>query len=1098
MRFDIMDPNTHVCGPHFLEASAGTGKTFSIEHLIPRLLLEVKTPISIEEILLVTFTRAATRELKARVYKTLLFVYKALAEEKGGPVYLEPFLINGQERLLDAKNRIEQAIHCFSSAQIFTLHSFCLRMLQEFAFDTEFFVTASVEEEEDKRLALRETIKDLFRTGLQETQLTTSQIRRVIGLREVNKDVDVLCQLIIKSLESGKKGEGCQSSQEQLEQWNKALKMFCGIDKQFLLQKLSDTYPRIARSTKWQDQIHLFFTFIEKGSCSLQEWDLFLQEKDFFLRELKGKSKSASSCTIFEELQNVFAPLYEQATNARKLLSRLIQMSEETYQKSKNKLSHYHPDDFVAQLKEALEKKETLVKQIQKKFPVLIIDEFQDTDQSQWELFYQLFLSRKDDLIALYLVGDPKQSIYRFRGADIYVYLQAKELFSSHECFQLDTNYRSHPQLVHALNTLFCSAQAKEWLPLPRLNKGLEVHPVKSSEKESILFEKDPQKGCVHFLLQDSKTSDIALLQIVAKEIMRLHTEVGISLDQIAILVKDRYQAAALQQVLQEASIPCQSSGGDEKQRDATQVLKDLLYVLQDPTDERRVKRILGGKLLGYSVEEINGSSGAFLLSKYQQIFSKAQGCFAKQGFGAFLFSFLQNTFRQEEEESIAEHVLQRQDPSLYFSLRQFTSRFLELNQQKWKNPGAILDFLEEEDSFLGKEKHMLLREQEEEIVQIMTLHKSKGLEFPIVFALGVQPRHRNRESDLDQREHEEVDAEKLRLFYVALTRAKERVYVPATLSQGEVLAGEASAVELFLGGSQLERYALSSVYEQISNLSSEKTLSHLQEIACQANITYEYVKETSIVSLSPLQEMPVLSLPIRHSREFSKEFLLSFSSLRKEEKNELLIHDVQDLPLGAKTGVIIHAILEEFCKTPKKERTDIFLLELITELCAHSILEGKEEIILQIIQNTMKIKIESKCDSFSLGDLDHTEMRPEVEFLYPVGGSFMKGFIDLVCRIQGRYYLVDWKTNALGKSSERYTQEQMWQCMKENNYELQAFIYTEALKKWLCPFEKKNFSQCFGGVIYMFLRGGSYLLFDPSTFQPGEISLERIVWSKV
>jgi exodeoxyribonuclease V beta subunit len=112
--------------------------------------------------------------------------------------------------------------------------------------------------------------------------------------------------------------------------------------------------------------------------------------------------------------------------------------------------------------------------------------------------------------------------------------------------------------------------------------------------------------------------------------------------------------------------------------------------------------------------------------------------------------------------------------------------------------------------------------------------------------------------------------------------------------------------------------------------------------------------------------------------------------------------------------------------------------------------------------------------------------MHVEMEFMYPYDESLLKGFIDLVFRKNGKYYLVDWKTNFLGGSDEEYSIENMKRAMEQHNYFLQADIYVSALKRYLCLFEKKPFHEYFGGVIYLFLRGSKAYCFYP------EPSLQR------
>ncbi|MBM3198987.1 MAG: hypothetical protein FJZ58_07045, partial [Chlamydiae bacterium] len=898
----------------------------------------------------------------------------------------------------------------------------------------------------------------------------------------------------IKRIEQEKSSPVYPTAKELWEKWKQALHSFPQMTKEWLWQEFALAYPRLVRSPKWQAQIEVFFSFIEKKTCSLEEWDRFMQNEEFFLQESRSKSKAGAHVIIFEELQKVFAPLYQESTHAKKLLGRLVQISREAYWSNKQKWSHYHPDDFVRNLQRALQTKENLQKQIQSKYKALVIDEFQDTDEEQWKLFQNLFLSVKERFLALYLVGDPKQSIYRFRKADIYVYLQAKKYFSPSECLYLDTNYRSHPDLVTALNAIFCSMPLKGWIPLPKLQMSLSVQPVKATKWQRSLLAEDKDKGRVHFLLQKQDDEKV-LLRCIGEEILRLHREHGIAFRQVAILVRDRYQADLLQEVFHEFAIPCQVPGSFTKKATETLVMKDILHVLQDPTDRHNMKRLLMGVLFGYTQEELLEKGGGLFLQEMSAYFMQMRILCTKRGWGACFFSLLRMPFREGKEQTLGEHLLQRSDPSLYCSLRELAALFLERGLVESKDPTKLLAFLEDiESQSAAGERFFLAKEQEEEQVQVMTVHKSKGLEFPIVFALAAHSRSRSK----GEEEIEEMEAEKLRLFYVALTRAKERVYIPVPAPGKRLSLGEASSLELFLSSCALEEVSLERVYANIQALSLNQMQHFTKELSSIAFVTHEFV--TSVRSFPhSIQRSDLLPPSSQELPSWSKGYLLSFSSLHKEEsggKEFSFLNEPEndDLPSGPQTGVVVHAILEQVCKIPVEERGDS-LQDLVRQQCRYTLLQGKEEHVFALVQQTLQTDIHVGKRTFTFGSLPHQDLRPEVEFLYPIGPSLMKGFIDVICRFQGKYYLVDWKTNTLGKHKSDYTKERMMRCMEERSYDLQAAIYARSLEKQFAYFSHQSFSSCFGGVIYFFLRGGTYLLFQPDSSLLSHPLLERPTW---
>jgi exodeoxyribonuclease V beta subunit len=1111
--FDVLNPETKVFGHYFLEASAGTGKTFAIENTLPRLLLESETPVRISEILVVTFTRAATRELKSRIYQNLLKIKTALETGEGGPLYIRRFLEAEEPLKGQAKRRIEEALCFFETAQIFTLHGFCLKILQEFAFEAQFFLKSLDEEECAQTEKLKEYIKDFLRQGISPDVLSSSQLKRVV--QGSGREIEALCEALLHKLEGGQKIHSYPSSLEHLSLWNEALRSLPKASK----DELWHDFSLLTKSRGRRNQIELFFSMVEQKQCSFKEWDALLGEKEFFLKELRFASAYKKKPPVlypflFEQMQKIFVPLYSRATDYGVLLLSLAEGCRLHYEKGREDLSHFNPDDLVTQLQKGLVKNPSFCEKVRKRYQAVVIDEFQDTDPTQWNIFETLFFKEEHKLSTLYLVGDPKQSIYAFRRADVYLYLRAASLLGDQALAYLNTNFRSHPHLVDALNEFFSFQLPSDWMLLPFLGASLEVRRVLSKPFYPSSLDGD-EKGRLHFfVVEDGEVStkkwpreeieEDKLFPLIAKEIHSLRKEKRFLFQQMVILVKDRYQAMRLQKALKRYNIPClMQKSLDVSTSIAYEVMKDLLAAVSRPSSLSALKRFLGGALMGYSSLEIEGSLENAHLAKAKEFFLKAAVTFYNKGLGVFFQNVLLSSSRNDKR-TIAEDLLSREDPHLYFDLRQLCQILLENCVEGLYDPKMCLNFLETlRELPQASETLRQCSEEDEDQVQVMTLHKSKGLEFEIVFALGLCSRYTPRDEFISIRKEEgremasssqeeealllhlqEIDAEKLRQLYVAFTRGKERVYVPLVISKDphEVQKGAAAPIELLLGGIGLKEYAFDTVYDNLSTLSLQAVLKYLSALQKEAPVSYEIIKE---VIVEKIEENPSIALiaPRPSSIKTVDRFLFSFSSLiegKKEEGEKIYLEPPKegDLPLGSETGTVIHSILEELCKADLHRSLENGGQTIIERFTKGSCLEGKEEVLFNLIAESVKVPLqEGLC---SLENIASKDMQTEMEFLYPFRSSFLKGFIDLVFRYQGRYYILDWKTNYLGPNREDYSEGNIEECMKQSGYFLQAAIYTAALKKYLALFEKQKFESIFGGVVYFFLRGVKPYLFQP------------------
>lgn len=351
--------------------------------------------------------------------------------------------------------------------------------------------------------------------------------------------------------------------------------------------------------------------------------------------------------------------------------------------------------------------------------------------------------------------------------------------------------------------------------------------------------------------------------------------------------------------------------------------------------------------------------------------------------------------------------------------------------------------------------------EADEEAVQIMTLHTSKGLEFDIVFALGLA----TRTPEAEEGEIEEMNAEKLRQLYVAMTRAKRRLYAPMAFSEKEAKPGGQSPMELFCHHLEKEGPLL----ERLSLLSQKES------------ITYERLDEFPLIKVEEAilkSELPFQPL-LAPTPPFSPSYISSFTSLAQAKEKETKMGEMSEeislhtLPRGVETGIAIHSVFEKlFSSGSAIWRSELATKALVLEELQFSPLALWIEPIQKMVWQTLSMPLQVEGEFFSLSQLD--EIQVEMEFLFTAPPHFVKGFIDLVFSWKGKYYFLDWKTNWLGDSDKAYEQSSLRAAMEEHDYFLQAALYTEALRRYL------DKGEVLGGALYFFVRGGAVFHFFP------------------
>jgi exodeoxyribonuclease V beta subunit len=750
----------------------------------------------------------------------------------------------------------------------------------------------------------------------------------------------------------------------------------------------------------------------------------------------------------------------------------------------------FSPDQIVERLAAALEEFPFL-EAVQKKYRAAIIDEFQDTDPTQWAVFKRLFVGHVETLC---LVGDPKQSIYAFRRADIYTYLNAKETLGQHACRRLNTNYRSSPRLVEALNQLFALSQ--EWLSLPKNQSFLTVQPVKAGVKQN--EGRSGQRGAVHFFIASGekgrsqqwptvRIEEEQLFPFIAQEAQEVHAKSAVPWESIAVLVKDRFQAERLITHLKRHGIPASFRKGTVADR-ALYALKRVLEAVLHPSDASVLKIALFGPLFALNESDALESAKVQILILHKLLYN--------EGFGPFYHQLLT--------------LLRQVDLDLYRELRTLGMRLLEEEMHAGLRGEDFLTFLKDIDP----EELEVPPQEAAGSLSVMTVHLSKGLEFDTVFALGLASRHAKQER-LMKKEHtyfvydqnttesqealDEIDAEKMRLLYVALTRAKAQLYIPLVLYRNNLknrFLATSALPHNFNSHSRLASGQWSLAPNQNSeeppcqNSDSsdyfgidEKGSSPIElffskmgpdvlpRLAATCSLTYEQVQVKESLPaeqktvIFPTPPPPVDFLP-------QPEYITSFTALAV--KKELTPVSNETLPVGAKTGIVLHAIFEAiFAKSLHHPLDEQEIGALIERMLFKTALAAHKETIHALVIHPLRLSL---LPGLTLQDLPPGSYGQELEFLYPLEKGMMKGVVDLWFLFDGKYYVLDWKSNAL----EGYAQEQLQQAMHANDYYLQASIYATALKRYVKLFDNRPFEACFGGAFYLFVRGNGVFHFIP------------------
>lgn len=1179
-------------GSHLIEASAGTGKTWTIAALYVRLVLghgdDVSRPVRPlmpPDILVMTFTRAATRELSDRIRKRLNEAAKVFRGTlKTQEEFLLDLLQDYPEGLVreQAAHRLALAAQAMDEAAVYTIDAWCQRMLREHAFDSgNLFEETLVADEAGLRL---EAVQDYWRQqlypmGAEQLTLTRAVWRDVDALEA---DVRVLMDKDLPESEPGSLAQVLERVQAQRQALLKQLKAGW-VERadtllDWVLGQLADKQTgwdgrklQAAKCTQW---LGAFKVWVQSqgGLPELQEamktgWNRFTPESLLACRKPEaGAPDLPPVCADYAELLEALKALPDVSHVARlharsAVSARLRELKRRTAQ--------FGFADMLQRLATALARPdsgERLAQRLRSQFPVALVDEFQDTSPLQLQLFdaiYQLADNRQD--AALLLIGDPKQSIYAFRGADIHSYLQARRATQGRH-HVLGTNYRSTEAVVEAVNGFFKLGEALLGgafdYRTPAENP-VPFAPVQAKGLDQALQTSQgvmPPLTWVHDgTLRNQRQARLYLADLCAEHVVAClsdekarYVQTGqpdkpLQPKDIAVLVRTGAEADAVRKALRARGVASVYLS-DRDSVFASDEAADLCLWLQgvaSPQDLRAARAALGTGTVGLSLAELQGlaDDDTLLDEKVQQLRElrqvwQAQGVLAMLRQSLHRLQLPQRWRAQADGERRLTNVLHLAE------LLQNASQTLDGEQAliRW-----LAQAVHEAGQGQDADEQILRLESDEALVQVITIHKSKGLEYSVVcvpFAHALRQVDRKntrllqRESADGQREwslaFEDTDVvradrdrlrEDLRLWYVALTRARHALWLgwsPIRIGNDKACKNHLSAAGHLLGGGQVHD---AEDWPQVA----KHALAGCGH-AVQTHIAPEQVPLT-------FWRKPDTGAAAKTAKVFDATFdrswtIASFSRLARDLK-----HDVsagQDLPLalqlphpaddepdvgeaaaplwttrqaqawhrfarGPSAGNFLHDQLEWLAGEGFVLEPGSSPARRLQRACERAGYEAQADDVQEWLMRVVRQPLAGP--NTSLQSLQ--SVLPEMEFWLPARQldapaidqacrqhvlpgvqrpalpqsqlhGMLMGFADLVFEHQGRYWVLDYKSNHLGADDVAYTPEALQAAMATHRYDVQAALYLLALHRLLRARLGSAYApeQHLGGAVYLFLRG--------------------------
>lgn len=1214
-------------GSRLIEASAGTGKTWTIAALYVRLILghteepeehnakdarQVASHLGAllpSEILVMTFTRAATRELSDRIRQRLMEAARCFREEQA-PDTSDHFMQQLLQSYSDAEARLQAAWRLAAAAQamdeaaIHTLDAWCQRMLREHAFDS-----GSLFDEElvaDEYALWVQATQDYWRQHVYP--LDDEQLKSVFAtwpsVEKLVEDVSALMPVSHSNALQTISLQDCIShAQVQREKALMALAEGWGQRAQDMIDWLDGQLAHhkvLWNGNKLRPQYYLAWLgrVIQWAQNPLtQDLDLAALESARarlcplgMAQARKGPDADfdlPENFSLFPKMLDAYERL---PTVAQALRWHAVANVAQRVDLLKRQGASFGFSDLLQRLHQALASPQgdVLRARILAQFPVALVDEFQDTSPVQYQVLDQLYrVQANDSASAILLIGDPKQSIYAFRGADIASYLSARQATEGRH-YVLDTNFRSSQALVQAVNRWFAHAENNYPLKAFRYvhwEQGSLVNPlpfqaVKAKGRgESFQTSEGPQRPLqVQFdPEQRSETeSRKQFASLCAERVVKWLNDpaagfinatdqafLALQPADIAILVRDNKEAQAVRLQLRLRGVASVYLS-DKDSVYSSQEARDLWYWLQavaNPSDSRLLRAAWATRMMDLSIQDLQRlASQDDAFDARAQVMRDLHQVWLNQGILAMLRQSLHRF-------DLPSRWLGQVDGERRLTNYLHLAELLQAASVTLEGEQALLSWLADHLQGEGgqSDEQVLRLESDADLVKVITIHKSKGLEFPIVclpFACSyrIQDRGNTRyvkqedlsgngakvlldftEDDLIQLNEQRL-REDLRLLYVAMTRPRHLLWMGfALFTKGNAKQSriQDGAAGYLVGGPDV----------------SDPTVfcAGLKSLAAEGEVMelLESREPASISSLVARSQLPNLAEPAMYQAQFEKRWAIgSFSGLVKAiatqtsapglpllqplrpADDEILPDPLTENPMPAAPLPQLTVLAAPWHRLGRGALMGNFLHDQLEWLAGEGFaLPMPDEAVSDLADGegtpSLSLRLLRRCERAGQGTIAPAVVRwlstvvntpipplgvglcrlnqvlPEMEFWLPVAGlkakkldelcqthiwpglprpdlpdsrlhGFLMGFADLVFEHDGRYWVLDYKSNALGDGAQAYSGDALKEAVAHHRYDVQAALYVYALHRLLQSRlgDAYQADRQLGGALVFFIRG--------------------------
>ncbi|WP_417877345.1 exodeoxyribonuclease V subunit beta [Vibrio sp.] len=1150
-------------GARLIEASAGTGKTFTIAGLYLRLLLghgsaetKHRVPLTVDQILVVTFTEAATAELRDRIRARIHDARIAFARGHSSDPVIQPLLSEFDDHK-QAADILLQAERQMDEAAVYTIHGFCQRMLTQNAFESgsrfnNEFVT-------DESHLKAQVVADYWRRNFYPLPFTLAgEVRQLWGspsalLSDIsNYLTGAPLSLSVPAMQ----GNLADLHTENLKKIDE-LKALWRDSQDDLLALISDSdinkrsYSKKSLPT-WLEVVNAWAATETTGYDYPDKLEKFAQN---ILLEKTPKG-SAPQHAVFAAIETFLAnPISLKAP----LLAHAIEHCRVMLANAKNQKQWLSFDDLLTQLSASIDSDESelLAERIRTLYPVAMIDEFQDTDPLQYSIFSRIYLNNPE--CGLFMIGDPKQAIYGFRGADIFTYIKARNQVSAH--YTLGTNWRSSADMVQAVNQVFALPGSPfiydsdiPFLPVnysPNAEK--RIWTMGGQKQPALTYwlqeadDKPLPKGEYLTRMAEATASQIQTIltqaQLGQACLVNGEKEKAVQAGDIAVLVRTGSEGRMIKQALADQGIASVylSNRDSVFTSSVAQDLQRLLQAVLTPENDRALRASLASELFALDAASLDAlNNDETVWENAVNEFKEYRKLWVQRGVLPMLRAVI-------SKRHIAERLLeegassQGENGERVLTDLMHIGELLQQASNELDSDHGLLRWLSQsisdaENGLGGSDDQIQRLESERNLVQIVTIHKSKGLEYDLVFLPFVfsyreasEAKYYDAVNDrtvLDitsndasmQQADKERLAEDLRLIYVALTRAVYACFIGASPLRNGRSTKEPTGVHRSAIGYLVQNGQEGGINDLHQGLAKQQ-----DELDCV--VLGEPPKQLEEMYVAPQEKVCDLTAkelqnPIdRNWRITSYSGLVKQGSHQTEHDATIEItgfdidsSDEQDeadlvepersiftFPRGARPGTFLHSLFEEieFTQPATMEENTLIILGLME---SEQLDEEWLPILQQLIDTVLATPLDGK--SLLLNQKAPSQRLVEMEFLLPIEvlsapalnrviqrhdplsakagdlgfqtvQGMLKGFIDLVFEHQGKYYVLDWKSNHLGDDVTHYHGEALKSAMADHRYDLQYQVYALALHRFLrSRLANYQYDQHFGGVYYLFLRG--------------------------